>query len=944
VATTLFLRNTTVNGIGTFRDAITTRGASSTTAVVTNGVGTGINIQWTKTAGGAVMEWVSGKSPIGGWTLSGAVNVRLRALESNLNDNCLGRIRLYKRSAAGSETELTGSPFDDATEFTASDAAYDWSFTPTSMAFAEDDRLVIRYFITNIGSMTAGTSTMTYDGATNGAAGDTFVTLNETVPFKPDYFTQTAFRLYGDGTEAGSTALAAENTNASVNVMVNPGQIVQVRFRIQSTTIGGQTTDDWKIYKSYNGAAYVAVDSEAVGWFGDGAGALADAAASTQRLSAGSGSFSAGQTSTDGLLDNEQLPATNHTELVYEIVSSQNQRRNGETYDFRVFVDEGEGYTALGSYTQTPRITLTTPHYELKAFRFYEEGSESGSTAIAAQDTNITRDDALAPNFHLRFGVQNTTASAGDVNSKFFLWYRKNAGSWAAVTDSTTNVQGVASAGLTNGASNTTQRLAGLTGTFEAGDSLDDPGNLSIQAELLASGNTEHVVSLHLIAADLVGNDELEFKWVPQGADGNNAALGTNWTFTFLPKVTIAGVTAHVGEATFQGAGSMSVNTQKSKTAAATFEGAGSLQAFARSGMQVAATFGGAGLLSANANNRKFGEATFNGTGSLSAQGLVFKFGEATFQGAGSLSVDVRQGMQGAATFQGLGSLSAAMLQRMVGAATFFGAGNLSVDLTQIAAGGTAHVGEATFNGAGSMSAAARQGMQAAVSFQGAGNLSALVSQRMIIAATLQGSGNLSVETQKSKQAAATFSGAGSLSAYVNARMLGFATFSGAGALSAAASQGMRIAATFGGSGNLSAFATVTGQATAWSGEATFAGSGSMSAAARLNQQATATFGGAGNFSITARMNFAASMRFTGTGNMLVNVISQQQAAARFAGAGEMSAMWQVGTHAGEAVFAGEGRMSVDTIHVHAAPVDPYPRRFVFDDYGMIPRRRAGHF
>lgn len=186
MATTLYCRDTIMNGISGFRDAIITRGAASTTGVV-NTTGSGTNIQWTKTAGGTAMAWISGRSPVGGWTLSGLVTVRLRALESAGQANAGSRIRLYKLAAAGGETELTGSPWDDGAEYTTSDAAYDWTFTPTSMAFAEDDRLIIRWFITNVGTMGAGrTCTMSYDGPSAAAAGDTFVTINENVTFKSE--------------------------------------------------------------------------------------------------------------------------------------------------------------------------------------------------------------------------------------------------------------------------------------------------------------------------------------------------------------------------------------------------------------------------------------------------------------------------------------------------------------------------------------------------------------------------------------------------------------------------------------------------------------------------------------------------------------------------------------------------------------------------------------
>lgn len=184
MATKLFLRETTLNGIGTFRDMVTTAGASLTTGVVNTAI-SGTNIQWTKTAGGSVLEWISGRSPAGGWTLSGTMTFNIWAQESNMTANCGGRARYYKRTAGGTETEIATSPADDGVEFGTARAAMNWTEVPTSTAFAENDRLVVRYFITNIGTMSGGfTCTMAYDAATGGADGDSWVQINETITFK----------------------------------------------------------------------------------------------------------------------------------------------------------------------------------------------------------------------------------------------------------------------------------------------------------------------------------------------------------------------------------------------------------------------------------------------------------------------------------------------------------------------------------------------------------------------------------------------------------------------------------------------------------------------------------------------------------------------------------------------------------------------------------------
>jgi len=184
VATTLFLRDTKDSGIGVYRYLQTTRGPGVVTGVV-NTVASGTDIQWTKTAGGEALEFIS--PPLSaGFTLSGSMTFNIWALESAMAANCGGRARVYKYSG-GVETLILGGPHDDGVEFGTSDGVFNWTGVPTSTAFAAGDRLIVKYYITNIGTMGGGeTCTLNYAGVTAGASGDTYWTINENVTFGPD--------------------------------------------------------------------------------------------------------------------------------------------------------------------------------------------------------------------------------------------------------------------------------------------------------------------------------------------------------------------------------------------------------------------------------------------------------------------------------------------------------------------------------------------------------------------------------------------------------------------------------------------------------------------------------------------------------------------------------------------------------------------------------------
>lgn len=245
MATTLFMRETFNSGLGLYGDALPTRGAGLVTVTV-NTAASGTNIQWTKTTSGGLMEWISGRSPVGGWTLAGTMTFNIWAAESNMSANCGARARYYKRTAAGVETEIASSPADDGVELAITTReAHNWTETPTSTAFAENDRLVIKFFITNIGTMGAGfTCTMAYGGPTGAADGDSFVTLTETVAFKAeDRSNGYVLIAHCNGTDASTTftdsSSRAQTLTAFDNAQIDTAQSVFGGASMLSDGAGG---------------------------------------------------------------------------------------------------------------------------------------------------------------------------------------------------------------------------------------------------------------------------------------------------------------------------------------------------------------------------------------------------------------------------------------------------------------------------------------------------------------------------------------------------------------------------------------------------------------------------------------------------------------------------------------------------------------------------------
>jgi hypothetical protein len=182
MATTLYFRNTTTNGIGSYYDLIITAGSASDTGVVDT-VGSGTEIQWTKTAGGAEMAFITGRVPSGGFTLTDT-NISAWCEESAANANCGGRYRVFKYT--DSEVEVAGGPFDDGVEFGGAPTEMTWSGNVTDTAFAEDDRIVVKLYITNVGTMGANRDcTFTFNAA-DAQTGDSWFQIAENVTFKAE--------------------------------------------------------------------------------------------------------------------------------------------------------------------------------------------------------------------------------------------------------------------------------------------------------------------------------------------------------------------------------------------------------------------------------------------------------------------------------------------------------------------------------------------------------------------------------------------------------------------------------------------------------------------------------------------------------------------------------------------------------------------------------------
>ncbi len=147
------------------------------------------------------------------------------------------------------------------------------------------------------------------------------------------------YRFYaGDGDETASTALENEDTGHTLTV--DSDQTIQVRFAIENQTAeDGSTMDDYQLVYDKNTAGDVSIPTSdgGAGISSDAAGLTNDAATVervTDGLTAGAGSYVAGEQSSDGLIDNMQLTGSNYTEHVWGVKFYTANVADADTFDF----------------------------------------------------------------------------------------------------------------------------------------------------------------------------------------------------------------------------------------------------------------------------------------------------------------------------------------------------------------------------------------------------------------------------------------------------------------------------------------------------------------------------------------------------------------------------------------------------------------------------------
>ena len=212
--------------------------AANTVTGPTDGVEikTGVNLHWMSPPLTAAV------------TISGTITFNLWALESGMNAN-VAINALIERVGPTGDVVSTVVKTARTVEVGTSSTVNNFTATPTSTNFARGDRIRIRIFLDDAGTMATGfTGTFSYNANSAGVDGDSYVTFNET-------FT-VATNIIPSGTKLWFTDVASDVATASVDkeAWTTAGSSIATAVRdtvagwtapLQITDTAGGTVIDW---------------------------------------------------------------------------------------------------------------------------------------------------------------------------------------------------------------------------------------------------------------------------------------------------------------------------------------------------------------------------------------------------------------------------------------------------------------------------------------------------------------------------------------------------------------------------------------------------------------------------------------------------------------------------------------------------------------------------
>ncbi len=403
--------------------------------------------------------------------------------------------------------ELTAMTGESGGDWTYPVAAYgDSAGTDATLA-------LVTATIASAGTINGGTDTIT-----SGAWGVVGFALKPTgIPL----LTQAAYRYYEDGTEAGATAIANQDTNITRDVSAGDSNL-QLRVRLQETdgTDGGPSTDDYQLqYELNDSGTYLYFDT-----------ALADSYPNSNfdsLIAITTAGDARGQSFTGN---------GGSLRYAYFYVSASSAVPTG-TVVAKIYAHTGTfGTSSVGTgaaLATSDTISIDSIGTNAVEFKFAFSGVEqitltNGTNYVVVVDTTgVTMGGG---NIRLNQDITSPTHAGNRVNLLSSAWSATSTSDIGfAILTAGGSVVGYNSASLTDGNA-TTNRLGSGTGSFVAGEISED--GLVDDLQITASNYTELLYSLTIESTAVADNDTLDFRVLRNGAT-------TGMTYTVTPRITI---------------------------------------------------------------------------------------------------------------------------------------------------------------------------------------------------------------------------------------------------------------------------------------------------------------------------------------------------------------------------------------------------------------------
>lgn len=187
-----------------------------------------------------------------------------------------------------------------------------------------------------------------------------------------------------------------------------------------------------------------------------------------------------------------------------------------------IYGPDGEIVKHEGYWYDGP-LALVSPMaaWDQDSYAFYDDdGSESAATIIGSANNQQTL--TVDTFYHCRILVQETGGSDGNLNTPEWE-YNHAGGGWVNVTTSSSVIQAVDSANLTNGG-DTTQRLGG--GTFIGTNAWVREDGLTPTLNFpVGNEECESVLSFQVIGTDVADGDEILLRMFNMDSYTRNADI-----------------------------------------------------------------------------------------------------------------------------------------------------------------------------------------------------------------------------------------------------------------------------------------------------------------------------------------------------------------------------------------------------------------------------------